>query len=78
MNVFEVIKIRCKYRDELILWGYDLRQDCYQKLFSAYENKKISDRSFLDISRVIDVNYDLNKIREIRRRMDVKNKINMR
>jgi hypothetical protein len=78
MNIFEVIKIRCRYKEEMVLWEYDLRQDCHKKLYSAYLNKRVRASSFLNISRVIDVNYDLKKIGEIRRRISVKNKINMR
>jgi hypothetical protein len=78
MNILEEVKIRCKYQDELTIWEYDLRQDCYQKLFSAYRNEKINAKNFLDISRVIDVDYDLKEIGEIRRRVSTKSKINMR
>jgi len=78
MNFLEGIKVKCKYRDELTIWEYDLRRDCYQKLFSAYRSKKICARNFLEIREAINVNYDLNEIGEIRRRVAIKNKINMR
>ena len=78
MNIFEEIKIRCKYKEEMMLRDYDLRSDCYKKLYSAFLNKIISDRNFREISRVFDVDYDLKEIGEIRRRVSVKNKINMR
>lgn len=78
MNFLEEIVVKCKYQDELTIWEYDLREDCYRKLFSAYKNKKISARNFLEISRVINVDYDLKEIGEIRRRVSTKSKINMR
>ncbi len=74
----EEVKIKCKYKDELTIWEYDLRQDCYQKLFSAFRSKKISASNFLEVRKVINVDYDLKKIGEIRRRVSTKSKINMR